>query len=107
MSQMKAREGYVTKSYSLEKKTGDLVEKIADEYGMPKSCVVNIAVSRPEKFQKLIRATDAGETAAAAAVKEDPGLAQQFLDWVNDKEASESESEASEEENKETDEEKE
>ena len=100
----KIRDGYVKKSYSLEKQTGDLVEKIAEEYGMPKSCVVNIAISRPKKFQKLVRATGDGEIMAAAAVKEEPGLAQQFLDWINEKGI---ETEAGEEGTEETDEEEE
>lgn len=91
------KEGYVNKSFSIEKSTEELVERVADEYGMPRSCVVNIALSRPAKFQKLIRASEDGETAAIEAVKEAPGLAQQFLDWINSKDASESESGAGEE----------
>jgi hypothetical protein len=93
---------YVKKSYSLEKGTGALIDEIADEYGMPKSCVVNIAVSRPEKFKKLLRTTDAG--AKVEALKKEPDLFDQFFDWLNGKDtASESESEAGEEESKEED----
>ena len=81
------REGYVNKSYSLEKRTADIVEKIADEYGIPKSCAVNIAVSRPAKFQKLLRASEDGEVAAIAAMdapKRERDLVDQFFDWINE-----------------------
>jgi len=89
---------YVKKSYSLEKGTGALIDEIANEYGMPKSCVVNIAVSRPEKFKKLLRTTDAGAKVEAMK-KEEPDIFDQFLDWLNGTgAASESESEAGEEE---------
>lgn len=45
---------FVKKSISVEQKTNDTVDKISEAYGIPKSCVFNIAVSRPDKFKKLM-----------------------------------------------------
>lgn len=46
---------FVKKSISVEEGTDERVTAISEAYGIPKSCVFNIAVSRPEKFQKLMK----------------------------------------------------
>ncbi|MCZ7382289.1 MAG: hypothetical protein O8C64_12055 [Candidatus Methanoperedens sp.] len=55
--------GYEKRSFSLEEKTARTVDKIANDFGIPKSCVVNIAVSKPQQFKKLaeVSGADLGE----------------------------------------------
>ncbi len=47
--------GYNKKNVSLSEETDERVKKVADYYGMPQSCVLNIAVSKPEAYKKLTK----------------------------------------------------
>lgn len=49
---------YTKMSVSVENGTADRIDEIASEFGIPKSCVINIAVSRPDKFKRLVKAVD-------------------------------------------------
>jgi len=74
---------HVKHSISLEEDVSVLVDKLAGDLGMSRSCVIGLALRKPEKFAQLVRTTDDEKAAMKAAVKEEPGLIQQFLDFLD------------------------
>lgn len=46
---------------SLSQEVTQKIDKIAEDLGLPKSCIVNIAIGKPKKFEQLVKLSDKKE----------------------------------------------